>query len=84
MCNKIIFGKVFLGGSKRIGRVPEKVAAYLDSFIESGEHFLIGDCHGADLALQNCMDLKRLGKPIFTYRSTTDEFKITRRKEAAK
>ena len=39
------FEKVFLGGSKRIGRVPEKVAAY---------------------------------------RSTTDEFKITRRKEVVK
>ena len=38
MCNETIFGKVFLGGSKR------------------------------------------LGKPIFTYRSTTAEFKITRRK----
>lgn len=144
MCNETIFGKVFLGGSKRIGRLPDKVVGMLDSFIESGEHFLIGDCHGADLALQNylhsknyekvtvfcsgekcrfnvggwevrhidasedrkkdkvmieecdCgffvwdarslgtklnrMDLKRLGKPIFTYRSTTDEFKITRRK----
>lgn len=51
MSNETIFGKVFLGGSKRIGRVPENVAAYLDSFIENGEHFLIGDCHGADLAL---------------------------------
>ena len=150
MSNETIFGKVFLGGSKRIGRLPDKVVSMLDSFIERGEHFLIGDCHGADLALQNylhsknyekvtvfcsgekcrfnvggwevrhieaseeldgiefwrkkdtamieecdCgffvwdthsigtrlnrMDLKRLGKPIFTYRSTTDEFKITRR-----
>lgn len=146
-----IFNKVFLGGSKRIGRIPDKVAARLDSFIESGTHFLIGDCHGADLALQNYLhsknyekvtvfcsgekcrfnvggwevrhieaseeldgiefyrkndkvmieecdcgffvrdarslgtklnriDLKHLGKPIFTYRSTTDEFKITRGK----
>ena len=151
MSNKTIFGKVFLGGSKRIGRLPDKVVEMLDSFIERGEHFLIGDCHGADLALQNylysknyekvtvfcsgekcrfnvggwavrhieaseelddiefyrkkdkvmieecdCglfvwdahsigtklnrMDLKRLGKLIFTYRSPTDEFKITRRK----
>ena len=150
MCNETIFGKVFLGGSKRIGRLPDKVAERLDSFIECGEHFLIGDCHGADLALQNylhsknyekvtvfcsgdkcrfnvggwevrhidageeldgsefyrkkdkvmieecdCgffvwdarsldtkmnrMDLKRLGKPIFTYRLTTNQFKITRK-----
>ena len=151
MCNETIFGKVFLGGSKRIGRLPDKVVGMLDSFIDRGEQLLIGDCHGADLALQNylhsknyekvtvfcsgekcrfnvgggevrhieaseeldgiefyrkkdkvmieecdCgffvwdarslgtklnrMDLKRLDKPIFTYRSTTDEFKITRRK----
>lgn len=143
------FEKVFLGGSKRIGRLPDKVLSSLDSFIESGAHFLIGDCHGADLALQNylhskgydkvtvfysgekcrfnvggwevrhvevseevdgiefyrkkdkimideCdygifvwdgrsigtklnrMDLKRLGKTIFTYKSTTDEIKISR------
>lgn len=145
------FKKIFVGGSKRIGRLPDKVVSMLDSLIKSGEHFLIGDCHGADLALQNylhsknyekvtvfcsgekcrfnvgnwqekhidvpegaegyefyrekdkvmiaecdCgffvwdarslgtklnrMELKRLGKPILTYRSTTDEFKITRRK----
>ena len=49
--SETIFGKVFLGGSKRIGRLPDKVVEMLDSFIESGEHFLIGDCHGADLAL---------------------------------
>ena len=149
MSNEKNFKKIFLGGS--IGRVPDKVAAYLDGFMDDGAHFLIGgDCDGADLALQNylhskgyenvtvfcsgeecrfnvggweerpvpasedadgtefwrkkdklmvdeChgglfmwdthsigtrlnrMDLKRLGKPIFTYRSTTDEFKITRR-----
>jgi hypothetical protein len=52
------FEKVFLGGSKRIGRVPEKVAAYLDGFREDGVHFLIGDCHGADLALQNYLHSK--------------------------
>ena len=150
MCNETIFGKVFLGGSKRIGRLPDKVVSMLDSFIERGEYFLIGDCHGADLALQNYLhsknyekvtvfcsgekcrfnvggwevrhieaseeldelefyrqkdkvminecdcgffvwdarslgtklnrlDLKILGKPIFTYRSTIDEFRITRR-----
>ena len=58
MCNETIFGKVFLGGSKSIGRLPDKVVGMLDSFIESGEHFLIGDCHGADLALQNYLHSK--------------------------
>ena len=62
MCNETIFGKVFLGGSKRIGRLPDKVVSMLDSFIESGEHFLIGDCHGADLALQNYLHSKNYEK----------------------
>ena len=51
--NDNTFGKIFLGGSKTIGRLPDKVASYLDLFMESNEHFLIGDCHGADLAIQN-------------------------------
>ena len=58
----MIFGKVFLGGSKRIGRLPDKVVSMLDSFIKSGEHFLIGDCHGADLALQNYLHSKNYEK----------------------
>ena len=82
MSNETIFGKVFFGGSKRIGRVPEKVAAYLDSFIESIEEcdcgFFVWDARSLGTKL-NRMDLKRLNKPIFTYRSTTNEFKITRR-----
>ena len=62
MCNETIFGKVFLGGSKRIGRLPDKAVGMLDSFIESGEHFLIGDCHGADLSLQNYLHSKNYEK----------------------
>ena len=53
MCNETIFGKVFLGGSKRIGRLPDKVVGMLDSFIERGEHFLIGDCPAPPLCVYN-------------------------------
>jgi hypothetical protein len=47
-----IFGKVFVGGGKTIGRLPDKVASMLDSFMESGEHIIVGDAHGCDLAFQ--------------------------------
>ena len=57
MCNETILGKVFFGGSKRIDRLPDKVVSMLDSFIERGGHFLIGDCHGADLALMRRMPM---------------------------
>lgn len=45
--------------------------------------FFVWDTHSIGTKL-NRMDLKRLGKMILTYRSTTDEIKITRRKEVTK
>ena len=42
--------------------------------------FFVWDARSIGTRL-NRMDLKRLGKPIFTYRSTPDEFRITRGKE---
>ena len=50
--NEKIFDKVFVGGGKTIGRLPDKVASMLDSFMESGEHIIVGDAHGCDLAFQ--------------------------------
>ena len=47
------FGIVFIGGSETIGALPENAVAWLDHFIGANEHFIIGDCHGVDLALQN-------------------------------
>ncbi len=44
--------KIFVGGGKTIGRLPDKVASMLDSFMESGEHIIVGDAHGCDLAFQ--------------------------------
>ncbi len=46
------FEKMFLGGSKTIGHIPNKVAGYLEVLMSGNAHFLIGDCHGADLAFQ--------------------------------
>lgn len=51
-----IFDKVFVGGG--IGRLPDKVASMLDSFMESGEHIIVGDAHGCDLAFQTYLQSK--------------------------
>ena len=64
----------------------EKLAKHLKEFTtdeiemiaECDCGFFVWDSRSLGTKL-NRMDLKRLGKPIFTYRSTTDEFKITRR-----
>ena len=58
MNNERIFGKVFVGGGKTIGRLPDKVASMLDSFMESGEHIIVGDAHGCDLAFQTYLHSK--------------------------
>lgn len=43
MSNERIFEKVFVGGDKNIGRVPDKVAQWLDDCIERRESILISD-----------------------------------------
>ena len=53
-----IFDKVFVGGGKTIGRLPDKVSSMLDSFMESGEHIIVGDAHGCDLAFQTYLHSK--------------------------
>ena len=58
MSNEKIFDKVFVGGGKTIGRLPDKVASMLDSFMESGEHIIVGDAHGCDLAFQTYLHSK--------------------------
>ena len=47
------FKNVMLGGSKTIGNLSERVELQMEVLINSGERFLVGDCHGADLAFQN-------------------------------
>ena len=53
-----IFGKVFVGGGKTIGHLPNKVVSTLDSFMERGEHIIVGDAHGCDLAFQTYLHSK--------------------------
>ncbi len=44
--------KLFIGGSKQIGRIHDCVLRKIDGYINRGCHILIGDCHGVDLAVQ--------------------------------
>ena len=56
---KIIDKKVlFVGGGKTIGVLPKDVALTLDSFMERGEHIIVGDAHGCDLAFQTYLHSK--------------------------
>jgi len=43
MSNEKIFDKVFVGGDRNIGRVPDKVAKWLDDCMERRESILISD-----------------------------------------
>jgi len=44
--------KVFIGGSRRITRLPADVRRRLDRIVQKGLAVLIGDAHGADKAVQ--------------------------------
>ncbi|MCH5259216.1 MAG: hypothetical protein J1F18_05645 [Lachnospiraceae bacterium] len=44
--------KVFVGGSKNIGRIPDCALRKIDEYIKRGYSFLVGDCHGVDFAAQ--------------------------------
>lgn len=50
--NEHIVEKVMLGGSKRIGRLPDQVVELLESFMKEGVHFVCGDAQGTDYAFQ--------------------------------
>lgn len=52
------FKKIFLCGSKTIGHIPDAVAHYLTLFMKENVWFLIGDCHGADWAIQTYLHEK--------------------------
>jgi len=49
---------IFLGGSKTIGQIPDRITQFLELFMSENAHFLIGDCHGADLAIQTYLHSK--------------------------
>ena len=44
--------KIFVGGGKTIGHLPDRVVSMLNNFMESGELIIVGDAHGCDLAFQ--------------------------------
>lgn len=44
---------VYIGGSTSIGSLCSDVTEWLDFFIEENLNFIIGDCPGTELALQN-------------------------------
>jgi len=44
---------VFIGGSRRISRLPSEVKKRLDNVVASGHQVIVGDANGADKAVQN-------------------------------
>ena len=44
--------KVFVGGAKTLGKLDDNIKEKLLSFCREGYEILIGDCHGADGAMQ--------------------------------
>lgn len=44
--------KVFISGSKSISKLTDEMLAALDKIIQDGDTILVGDCYGADLAVQ--------------------------------
>ena len=44
--------KVFVSGSKSISKLTDEMLAALDKIIQDGDTILVGDCYGADLAVQ--------------------------------
>lgn len=56
--------KVFLSGSKTAVRLPQELARLIDSYSHQKASFLIGDCFGADLLIQEY--LHKRGYPDVT------------------
>ena len=52
--------KIFLSGSKTLGALPQAVIERLNGYIGEGCMFLVGDCHGADLAFQKFLHGRRV------------------------
>ena len=58
--------KVFLGGSKTLGALPRTVTERLTECIAERCTFLVGDCHGADLAFQKFLYDRKV-EDVFVY-----------------
>lgn len=48
--------RVFLGGSRRLSRLPARVQERLDRIVEKRFSILVGDANGADKAIQKYLD----------------------------
>ncbi len=70
------FGIVFIGGSETIGALPENAVAWLDHFIGANERFIIGDCFGSDLALQNYLNSRKYQKVTVYYSGDRCRFNV--------
>ena len=70
------FGTVFIGGSETIGALPENAVAWLDHFIGANEHFIVGDCFGSDLALQNYLNSRKYQKVTVYYSGEACRFNV--------
>ena len=47
--------KIFIGGSKTIGKLPDKAAETIAAACCDSHEILIGDCYGIDLAVQRLL-----------------------------
>ena len=47
--------KIFIGGSKTIGKLPDKAAETIAAACRESHEILIGDCYGIDLAVQRLL-----------------------------
>ncbi len=50
--------KIFIGGSRKVSRINDKIRLYIDQIIEQGCSILIGDANGADKAIQQYLQQK--------------------------
>lgn len=59
--------KIFIGGSKTIGRLPDKAAETIAAACRNSHEILIGDCYGIDLAVQRLLaELEYENVTVFT------------------
>ena len=72
--NEKKFRTIFVGGGKTIGHLPDKVVSMLDNFMESGDHIIVGDAHGCDLAFQTYLHSK--GYPHVTVYCSGEKCRI--------
>jgi hypothetical protein len=54
-----LMSTVFIGGSRRVGRLNSIIRAKLDSIVERGLHVVVGDANGSDRAVQSFFAEKR-------------------------